>query len=239
MKKLLIIFLMLICCGCAQIKNDEYYLKIANIAVSTFNNQYYDSKKIDSNDLEAIDNYISEITHTNQIVNLNNYITKNSYYATDESNSINIDTKNNNCLIKYSNINFTDHNFDSMDHEMEKYYRFVCNGYWGIIYESDLYPNYSITQSNPVYNYVLVNDLVTDYKREYLYNSTYDGSTLLITLNINDKNVESISSSFTDTIDTNIDNNEGIVIPIVIIISLIVVLIIGFIVYKFFKSRNI
>ena len=200
MKKVFcILTLLLLTSGCVR-KNGEYFDNIAETAISFFRVNEYDTSKFDKNDRKAIDTFLSEVTHNNQVVNISNYIDLNK--KTNEKNTVGINIVDGQCYMDYSLIkNEFDKIENGTDPEREISYVVVCNGYYATLYPELFYPDYSVTQKDPVHNYVLL----TRYKENgdyiYIYRSTYNGLGLKVTLNTKNKVLKKI-----DITNVNADN---------------------------------
>jgi len=195
MKKIiLLLFIILILTGCN--KHDEaYYTKYADIAISLFRKDSYDANKIYSKDRKAMDEYLTRLTHKNEVIVLNDYIDKNE--PTTSPNSSNITVKNGVCTISYENLSY-EFKKNATDDEgaMEPSFSGVCEGYYFNVSESNLYPDYESTKNNPRYDYVLLKSEKSDDKFNFYYRSTYDGSGLKLVLNLKKNNVEKVITEF-------------------------------------------
>lgn len=180
--------------------NLKYYKNISQTVIDLYRNSDYDKKDIQKEDINAIDNYLSTLTHKNQIVNVSNFITKTDDYYVKEENTSGIWVKNNTCYIKYEDLNITEDKADSDDpnYEIEKNVRVVCDNYYAIIYASDFYPNYLDVQLDPKYDYIYLDGSETKSGYEFIYRSSYDGTGIKVTITLNGKNISKIETSIKD-----------------------------------------
>ena len=188
-KVLLIIITLLLLTGCT-IKNEKYYEMIANTAIGFFNNPDYDENTIAKEDRDALKEFWTAITHENQIIDLTKYIDKN--LVSNEKNDI--------CTIKYTDLL---NEFETSKQKYEgfaPFYKASCQGYYAIIYQNDLYPDYEYTLQNPEHNYVLINKNTKEHIKSYIYKSTYNGKGLMIKLHIKNKKIEKIDA---ETVNAN------------------------------------
>ena len=117
---------------------------------------------IDRKDRDVVNNYISQITHVNQEVNVSDMLIKDNEHKTTESNTKDIYYKNNNCYIKYDKLKINTYDYDN--YEMEPYQRLVCDGYYIVVYQSDFYPNYEKSKTNPIYVYETIDGYIENLK---------------------------------------------------------------------------
>lgn len=199
MKKKLTILMLLglvLLTGCTN-KNFEYYKNISNIVVNLFTSEKYDSKDIDTKDKKKIDEYLNTLTHKNHEIDLTDFIIKNDEYKVNEPNSKEVYIKNNKCYVKYNDLGFDyikEENDPSYELELQKY--LVCNNYYTILYESDFYMNYEENKDNLKYDYVYKQSVKFDKGYYFLYNSSYDGTGLVVKMYLDGKDIEKIETSF-------------------------------------------
>ena len=178
-------------------KNFEYYKNISNIVVNLFTSEKYDSKDIDEKDKKKIDEYLNTLTHKNHEIDLTDFIIKNDEYKVNEPNSKEVYIKNNKCYVNYNDLGFDyikEENDPSYELELQKY--LVCNNYYTILYESDFYMNYEENKDNPKYDYVYKQSVKFDKGYYFLYNSSYDGTGLVVKMYLGGKDIEKIETSF-------------------------------------------
>lgn len=200
MKKIIIFSLVIIflLTGCT-VKNFKYYKNVSDTVISFYNTSKYDSKKYSENDIPAIETYLSELTHENQEVNISNYLVKSEEYYTDEANTEGVWIKNNSCYIKYDDLELTktDTYIEEGNDEIELSKKVVCNNYYTILYESSFYPDYAATKTNLRYNYIYLDGFETEEGYEFIYRSTYDGTGMKVSLDLDDKTIISIHTDIT------------------------------------------
>ena len=198
MKKILIIiisiFILVIGIAFFLNSNENYYQNIADITVGFFHSEKYDQKQIKDRDLEAIENFLSQLTHKNEIIDLSEYIIKEKEYYTSSHNTSGVFKKDGKCYIEYEDLEF-DKPFQET--ETEPYKKVVCDNYFVDLYESQFYPEYEITKNNPKYDYYFDSSLKTDEGYEFTYYSTYDGSLLKVSLILEKKTITKVMVDFT------------------------------------------
>ncbi len=201
MKKIIILSLTIIflLTGCT-VKNLKYYKNVSDTVIAFYNTDNYDDEKYAEEDIPAIETYLSELTHENQIVNINDYLVKSDEFYTDETNTEGVFIENDTCYIKYEDLGLTSTGVDteSDTYEMELYKRVVCNNYYTILYESSFYPDYSATKSNLRYNYIYLDSQKTEDGYNFIYRSTYDGTGMKVSITLEDKTITSIHTNITD-----------------------------------------
>jgi len=201
MKKIIILSLIIIflLTGCTA-KNFKYYKNVSNTVISFYNTNKYDSEKYSKNDIPALETYLSELTHENQVINISNYLVKSDEYYTDEANTQGVWIENDICYIDYNDLglNPSDIYVESSNDEMELHKKVVCNNYYTILYESSFYPDYLTTKSNLRYNYIYLEGYKTKEGYEFIYRSTYDGTGMKVSIILEDKTITSIHTSITN-----------------------------------------
>ena len=185
MKKLLMfIFTVLLLSGCT-IGNASYYDKVAETVISLYRIDVYDKKNIRDEDVNAIDVYLSQITHVNQAVDLTDFLDK--ARPTNDKDSSTVFVRGDRCYIAYADVKAAfDKIYANPDAHDEISYTVSCNGYYATLYETDFYPDYSVTQNDPVHDYILLKTYEENGNRIYIYRSTYNGVGLKLTLYISD-----------------------------------------------------
>lgn len=228
MKKIItIIICCFIICGCSNNKN-EYYKQVSEILVNTLNGTTNNLNDVDKKDRDVVNNYISQITHVNQEVNVSDMLIKDNEHKTTESNTKDIYYKNNNCYIKYDKLKINTYDYDN--YEMEPYQRLVCDGYYIVVYQSDFYPNYEKSKTNPIYNYLYKGSIKNGIDHQYIYKSTYDGSYLNVKINADDKinNIDLVfNENYNDVVfDESISSSNFVYLPFIIMAVLIILVIV-------------
>lgn len=201
MKKVILLgFLITIFLTGCQSKNFKYYKNVSDTVISFYNNNEYDKEKFYEEDLSAINAFLSELTHKDQIVNISDYITKSQEYYTSESNTDGVWIDGNTCYIKYNELGLfsTGEEVENDSYEIELNKRIVCNNYYTILYESNFYPNYNVTKLNPRYNYIYLDGNKLKKGYEFIYRSTYDGTGMKVNIVIEDKKIVKINTSIID-----------------------------------------
>lgn len=201
MKKLILLgfIITILLTGC-QVKNFKYYKNISDKVISFYNTDEYNKEKIFEEDFPAINTFLSELTHKDQIVNISDYITKSQEYYTSESNTNGVWVDDDTCYIKYNELGLfnTGEDIESDTYEIELNKRIVCNNYYTILYESYFYPNYNVTKSNPRYNYIYLDGNTLDTGYEFIYRSSYDGTGMKVNIVLKDKKIIDINTSIID-----------------------------------------
>ena len=185
---ILLLFIVVIMINKFYIPKKEYYKRYADTVIGLFRSEKYDNSFIKKRDKDAIETFLSKLTHKNEIVSLDDFITKNKDYYTSEGNTPGVYTKNNKCYIKYSDINFNSEVSDG--YEPTK--KVVCNNYYTILAYSDFYPSYEYTTLEPKYDYIFKEEKENINGYSYIYESTYDTSLLEVKLIINNKSITKI-----------------------------------------------
>lgn len=189
----------LLTAGCVK-RNGAYYEHVADVIVSFYKDSSYDVDEIHRDDLEAINSYLSTLTHINQTVNVSEFIDRS--LPSSESNSSEITMKDGICYMDYQIIksHFDDFYAEDPHSVTEAYYTVTCDGYYATMYESDFYPDYDITVSDETHNYVLLNSSKTDSGYSYVYRSTYNGIGLKVNLELKKKKIVKI---FTENVNAD------------------------------------
>lgn len=239
MKKILYVLTISCLLITACSKKEDYYKKVADLATTFFRTSEYDKSEYKESDIEAIDTLLSELTHNEQVLDLNEYIEKNNDTRTYDSNSYGVYTEKDNCYIKYDNLNFIYYDEDGST-AMEPYARVVCNGYATIILKDSLFPEYDSTLSNPVFNYIYLGNSTSDNELDYYYTSTYDGSYLTVRIIKDGNKINKIKYSFdyyeNGKLPSSSNSNILPTIVLILVIGIIITFIILFI--KRMKSNN-
>lgn len=192
---LFLIFLLVIGFNRFKMKDENYYGVVADTIIGFFRSTNYNKSDIRDEDIDALEAYLSTLTHENQIIDLSKYIVRQKAYYTSSANTKGVYKKDGKCYIKYDDLDF-DKPVEETNYEMEPFKKVVCNHYFIVLYASDFYPEYSVTKKNPKYDYILqeTNKKINGY--EYIYYSTYDGTLLNLNLIIADGVIVSIEADF-------------------------------------------
>lgn len=174
-------------------KSNNYYLNVSNEAVSFFKKSSYDRKLVKPKDRKALEDYLSTLTHNNQVVDLSNYILKASSYYTEDSNTKGVYIQDGKCFIKYKDLDIPDHR-DEINYNGEPYQKVVCNNYYTYMYLSYFYPSYEDTQKNPKYDYVFSAKEEISNGYLFTYKSTYDGTLFKLKFIIDNNTIKSITA---------------------------------------------
>lgn len=233
MKKVLFILLsLLLLNGCGISKNDEYYKNVSDTVISFYRSPEYDKKEFSSNDVKIIDKYLSTLTHNNHEIDITEYVVS-STTETTRSNTKGVYTLNNKWYIKYNDLEFINYN------DIEPYAIVICNGKIFTLFSSMFYPEYEETKKDKTYNYVYIGSQTEKNTKKYAYRSSYNGSGLIVNLELNSDNIINISTSFENVNDFTSSNSSSNGSKLIIII--IVMTIVGFIafsLYKVYKNMN-
>lgn len=182
MKKIIIILLLMLLCGCEQ--KVEKLKEVSDVVVSLFNYDSYDKENLTKSQIKLIDNYIKDLE--NPEINITKYMIKDDSYKTNKNNTSGIYMKKNECYIKYNDIEFE----EPFDHHSEKMSIVVCNGYNVVLFHDSVKP-IIIDYDNPVYNYRFLG-YYKDNGYHYVYRSYHDGSGLIVSI------TDKVSVEFTD-----------------------------------------
>ena len=233
MKKILIFLIILsLLTGCGITKNDEYYKNVSDTVVSFYRNPNYKKSEFSSNDVKVIEKYLSTLTHKNQEIDITKYVNE-STTPTFEKDTNGVYTKNNKWFIKYSDLKF------ATNSEMEPYVVVNCNGKTFTLFSSLFYPKYEETKNNRVYNYVYLGSQIEKNTKKYAYRSSYDGSGLIVTLELKNKDIVNINTSYENVknfVSSNNLNNGSNSLRFIIIIFIVIVGV--FSVYKLYKNSK-
>lgn len=233
MKKLLILLIVMsLLTGCGITKNDEYYKNVSDTVVSFYRNSNYKKSDFSSNDADVIEKYLSTLTHENQEIDITEYVNE-STTKTLENDTKGVYKKNNKWFIKYNDLKFV------TDSDIDTYAVVNCNGKTFTLFSSLFYPDYRETKSNRVYNYVYIGSQIEKYTKKYAYRSSYDGSGLIVTLELKNKDIVDINTSYenvNDFVSSSSIKNDGGLFRIIIILFVIAAG--AFSVYKLYKNAK-
>lgn len=187
---LLVVVLLCLLTGCKS-RDEDYYMDYADIVVSFFRTDTYDVDKVFSEDVAALDKYLSRLTHINESIDVKDY------YTGDSSNSSNkLTYENGTCIVNYADVKAVFDKKMKENEHTEISYVASCNGKEVVIYPEDLYPDYEVTKKDPKYDYVLLKNEKVDGNYVFYYRSSYDGTGLKVTLVMDGKNVSEIVTEF-------------------------------------------
>ena len=233
MKKILFILLsLLLLAGCGISKNDEYYKNVSDTIVSFYRSPDYDKNEFSSKDVKAIDKYLSTLTHENQEIDITEYVNSSSTETT-RSNTIGVYTINNRWYIKYSDLEFIN------DNAIEPYAIVNCNGKTFTLFSSLFYPEYEETKEDRTYNYIYIGSQIEKNTKKYAYRSSYDGSGLIVILELKNKDIVNINTSYENVknfVSSNNLNNGSNALRFIIIIFIVIVGV--FSIYKLYKNAK-
>ncbi|MBE6147890.1 MAG: hypothetical protein E7167_00045 [Firmicutes bacterium] len=178
-------------------RNNDYYRNVADLSVGLFKNKNYDRQLIKSKDLQAIEDFLSMLTHENQVIDLSEYIVKEKEYYTSSHNTNGVYKKDGKCFIDYKKLEF-DKPIEEINYEMEPHKMVVCDNYYVVLYESMFFPDYSVTQSNPIFDYHFEEEIKNEKGYDFIYYSSYDSSRLKLSFLIENKTIKKIDIKFLD-----------------------------------------
>lgn len=233
MKKILILLItILLLTGCGVTKNDEYYKKVSDTVVSFYRNSNYNKSDFSSNDTKVIESYLSTLTHINQEIDITKHVDE-STTKTNEKDTAGVYKKSGKWFIKYKDLNFISSN------DIEPYAVINCDGKTFTLFSSLFYPDYKETKSNRVYSYVYVGSQIKKNNKKYAYRSSYDGSGLIVELELKNNDLVNINISYQSVNDfapSNTVNNGSVVLRIIIIIFIVFAGVL--MVYKLYKNAK-
>ena len=189
---ILIIILIVIIVSKFFRSNDTYYRFVADTLVNFYHSDKYDDKKIRKDDREKVKEYLSHLTHNDEVILLDDFIIKSSDYYISKSNSQGVYKENGKCYIKYNDIGFD--KYHSSDYEYEPHREVICDNYRIILYESYFYPKYSETKNNPKYDYYFEKMEKKLNTYTYYYQSSYDGTYFKISITIDNNKIFKITT---------------------------------------------
>ncbi len=181
-------------------RDEKYYKNISEVVISLFDSSDYSTSGINKSDIIKIDEYLSTLTHENELVNLNKFIDDNTDYNKNWNNSEGVIVENNVCYIYYGDIDFK----LIEDVTVENSAVIYCDGYQIKIYEDSFMPEYSETLENPVHDYVYIGYNFTLDNYIGFYRSIYDGSEIGVFINLSDTEIDVIEVNGVNFNDYNI-----------------------------------
>lgn len=218
MKKIICLsMILLLLSGCGK-KDVYYYKEMSETVLGLFQNIEYKEKDYSKKENEAIQKIVSELTHEGQKINVSKFIEKTNEYKTYEQNSKEIFIENDECYIYYQDLDYEGYEKNEAHYEMEPHKRLVCNGYYTILYESDFFPKYHLTQKDPLYNFAYIDYNETEKGYSYIYKSTYDGSYMIVDINTDDMEINLLRNVSEEEIVIEHEDSNPIVLIIIIII---------------------
>lgn len=221
MKKIICLFMiLLLLSGCGK-KDVYYYREMSETVLGLFQNINYKESKYSKKENEAIQKIVSELTHEGQKINVSKFIEKTNEYKTYEQNSKEIFMENDECYIYYQDLDYEGYEKNEAHYEMEPHKRLVCNGYYTILYESDFFPKYHLTQKDPLYNFAYIDYNETEKGYSYIYKSTYDGSYMIVDINTDDMEINLLNKLEENEVVIE-ERSSNMVLVIIIILVVIV-----------------
>lgn len=235
MKKIICLFaVLLLLSGCT--KKDVYYYKdMSQTVLGLFRNLDYKESDYSKKENEAIQKVISELTHENQIINVSDFIIKSNEYKVSEQNTKEIFKENDTCYIYYHDLDYIEYAQNEAHYELEPHKRLVCDGYYTILYESDFFPPYQLTQNDPLYDFIYIDYTETENGYTYIYKSSYDGSYMLVDINTKDMEINLLNKINEE--DIVIEQNDSNPITL-IIVTIIVVALATFVLIKLNQKKK-
>ncbi|MGN1269210.1 MAG: hypothetical protein ACI4U0_06970 [Candidatus Aphodocola sp.] len=231
-KSLILLIVMSLLTGCGITKNDEYYKNVSDTVVSFYRNSNYKKSDFSSNDADVIEKYLSTLTHENQEIDITEYVNE-STAKTLENDTKGVYKKNNKWFIKYNDLKFV------TDSDIDTYAVVNCNSKTFTLFSSLFYPKYEETKNNRVYNYVYLGSQIEKNTKKYAYRSSYDGSGLIVTLELKNKDIVNINTSYENVknfVSSNNLNNGSNALRFIIIIFIVIVGV--FSIYKLYKNAK-
>lgn len=233
MKKFLIILIIMsLLTGCGIKKNNEYYKNVSDTVISFYRSSNYKKSDFSSNDVKVLNEYLSTLTHKNQEIDITKFVNE-ATTKTNEKNTKGVYTRDNKWFIKYEDLKFESHN------DIEPYAVINCEGKTFTLFSSLFYPDYDDTRKNRVYNYVYVGSQIEKNIRKYAYRSSYDGSGVIVLLELKNKDIVNIFTIYENVnkfvSSDNTNNNSG---ALRIIIILFIVIAGVFSIYKLYRSTK-
>ena len=231
-KSLILLIVMSLLTGCGITKNDEYYKNVSDTVVSFYRNSNYKKSDFSSNDADVIEKYLSTLTHENQEIDITEYVNE-STTKTLENDTKGVYKKNNKWFIKYNDLKFV------TDSDIDTYTVVNCNSKTFTLFSSLFYPKYEETKNNRVYNYVYLGSQIEKNTKKYAYRSSYDGSGLIVTLELKNKDIVNINTSYENVknfVSSNNLNNVSNALRFIIIIFIVIVGV--FSIYKLYKNAK-
>lgn len=98
------------------------------------------------------------------------------------------------------------------------------------------YPEYEETKEDRTYNYIYIGSQIEKNTKKYAYRSSYDGSGLIVNLELNINDIVNISTLFEnvdDFVPSNSSNKGGKLIIVIIIMAIV-----GFVLFSLYKNIN-
>lgn len=203
--KIIIVMIIAILASGCTIKNQKYYDSLATIIIAFYKTDIYDVKKIDKNDMAIVSEYLSQLTHKDQKINVSDFINKD--WPSIEENSKEIYVEDGICYMQYSSLKekFDDFYLENDQSVIDAFYTVTCNGYYATLSESDFYPDYESTKKNPEHNYILLDKYKENDSYIYIYRSTYDGIGLKLKLEVENKKLINI---ITENVNVDLYSKE-------------------------------
>ena len=190
---LCIIFIACIILNKVYVPKSEYYRLVADTAANFFRSKDFDETKIKKKDIPALEEFLSHLTHENEVIDLDKYITKTSDNKTTEANTPGVYKESGKCYIKYKDLGF-DFN-DESEGYTEPTKKVVCDGYVTYLFFTDFYPSYKYIVNEPKYDFIFKEEKQGLSGQTYIYESSYDASILEIKLIISDNTIMQIDAT--------------------------------------------
>ena len=220
MKKIICLFtILLLLSGCTK-KDSYYYKEMSDTVLGLFQNIDYKERDYSRKENEAIQKVISELTHENHKINVSKFINKTSEYKVYEQNSQEIFKENDECFVYYHDLDYIEYAQNEAHYELEPHKRLVCDGYYTILYESDFFPQYHLTQNDPLYHFAYIDYTETENGYSYIYKSTYDGSYMVVDINIDDMDINLLRNVQEE--DITIEHKDSNPITLIIVTIIVV-----------------
>lgn len=186
----IIAFIIIIIIAQLYTPKNEYYHKIADIVISLYQDDNYSKKGIKKGDINAIDKYLSTLTHENEEICLNDYIDENTERV-DEENSPFVMEEDGICYIYYEDLKLANIK-ENKDLEMEPYDVLICDGYKVILYKSYFNPDYEVTKNDPKHFYIYDAMEKEADSYNFYYISSYDGTKINVKINLKNNKIVKI-----------------------------------------------
>ncbi len=160
-------------------KDEVTNKEIADTVVSFFTSSSFDEELYNDTEKEALNTYLSTLTHENEEINISEFIVKNKIYETTEPNSSNIYKKDGECYIYYNELSFAFEEDEGNDNEIahedsgDAIDTLVCDGYKVDILEEYFNPSYEETKNDPKHSYVYMAMKTSGSVEKFYYASTY------------------------------------------------------------------
>ena len=224
MKKIILISMLLLLCGC-QNKISEYQ-EVSDIVVSLFQKKTYNNEGLNDKQKQLLDNYIADLK--NPEINLDDFIIYKDLFKTNDENTKGVYLIDDKCYIRYDDVHF----INPSDNEGEVTARIVCNGYYTYISKDSVKP-FDYNQNKDKYNYNYLG-YYKDNGYNFVYSSYYDESGLVVhigdKIEVEFRNVDSLKLK---TFNSNESKPNYFR-----IVGFIVLIVLSGITYFLYKKKN-